>query len=507
MLGWGRKRDGFEWREYVRTTILVRRKKRADKLDAFKDAAVDKLKEAGRRGSAASADGARSAQRAFSAAAGTASGGVMALLRQFFDMVARGAAATWQWVSRHVLALLGWLRRLPSGWPSGPGLPSLARSVNPGGLLRQSWRGLAGIGGAVWSLRSTLTRFASAGPLILMTGWAITGAGLARCFLNAVDTTAIGLVGVGGLLVVASILDWGWVWRRLASLGRHVNAKVADLMPERPMPSVSFLKTAAGSVAAALIGAAAYSFALPSQTGLASLVSLPKAPELALPAMPSLPGLPDFRSLNPFAGGDADVLEGRARAETGDTLRIGKTIIKLAGVDAPEPGQTCRRPGSRRWRCGVTAEWKLGRLIRRKSVTCTLTGDMDLGVPLATCKTKDMDIAAELVRGGYVFAQGGFLTSRYGALEDEAQRRKRGIWRGKPDRPEDYRRKLWAQAVKGAPEGCPIKGRAHSRRGKIYVVPWSVSYGRYRVRESRGDRWFCSEEEAVRAGWRPLEHS
>ena len=32
MLGWRKRNDGFEWREYVRTTILVRRKHRRERV-------------------------------------------------------------------------------------------------------------------------------------------------------------------------------------------------------------------------------------------------------------------------------------------------------------------------------------------------------------------------------------------------------------------------------------------------------------------------------------------
>jgi hypothetical protein len=37
----------------------------------------------------------------------------------------------------------------------------------------------------------------------------------------------------------------------------------------------------------------------------------------------------------------------------------------------------------------------------------------------------------------------------------------------------------------------------------VYVLPWSPDYRRVRVRSQRGERWFCTEEEAVAAGWQP----
>lgn len=51
------------------------------------------------------------------------------------------------------------------------------------------------------------------------------------------------------------------------------------------------------------------------------------------------------------------------------------------------------------------------------------------------------------------------------------------------------------------PDGCAIKGNVSSN-GRIYHVPGSRDYDRTSIDESRGERWFCSEDEALAAGWR-----
>ena len=51
MLGWRKRNEGFEWREYVRTTILVRRKHRRDRIGEAGKAGIDNMKAAGQRGS------------------------------------------------------------------------------------------------------------------------------------------------------------------------------------------------------------------------------------------------------------------------------------------------------------------------------------------------------------------------------------------------------------------------------------------------------------------------
>ena len=51
-------------------------------------------------------------------------------------------------------------------------------------------------------------------------------------------------------------------------------------------------------------------------------------------------------------------------------------------------------------------------------------------------------------------------------------------------------------------DGCAIKGNV-TRNGRIYHMPWSPWYGQVTIDETQGKRWFCSETEAMAAGWRP----
>jgi hypothetical protein len=52
-----------------------------------------------------------------------------------------------------------------------------------------------------------------------------------------------------------------------------------------------------------------------------------------------------------------------------------------------------------------------------------------------------------------------------------------------------------------APE-CLIKGNINSRGEHIFHVPGGVSYNRTIVDPEHGEVWFCSEEEAIAAGFR-----
>lgn len=210
--------------------------------------------------------------------------------------------------------------------------------------------------------------------------------------------------------------------------------------------------------------------------------------------------------VNPLAlipGFGTKVVEGRATAVNGDTLRVNGQLVKLTGIEAPEVEQRCGANQRIAWRCGVAAQSGLRDLVRNKPVRCEAGAADASGRLQATCTVADRDLAAELAGKGLVFAEEGVF-SRYASREREAREAKRGVWRtSSPERPKAYRDRRWEVARKAAPEGCPIKGHIVSG-DRVYVLPWSAQYERVRVRERSGGRWFCSEAEARAAGWRAV---
>lgn len=54
----------------------------------------------------------------------------------------------------------------------------------------------------------------------------------------------------------------------------------------------------------------------------------------------------------------------------------------------------------------------------------------------------------------------------------------------------------------GGENACKIKGNISSGGEKIYHMTGCGSYTKTKVDESQGEKWFCSESEAVNAGWR-----
>jgi endonuclease YncB( thermonuclease family) len=197
----------------------------------------------------------------------------------------------------------------------------------------------------------------------------------------------------------------------------------------------------------------------------------------------------------------AAAVEGRARVLDGDTIEIASTRIRLEGIDAPEGGQTCPRAGGGIWRCGQEAAAELQKLIGRASVRCESRGTDTYGRTLGICFVGATDINAEMIRRGFAWA---FVKYSRTYVTEEADARKRGIgiWQAPTTTAWDYRAGRWSTADNAIPGDCPIKGNITSN-GRIYHMPWSPWYEKVRIDEGKGERWFCTEREALAAGWRP----
>jgi endonuclease YncB( thermonuclease family) len=209
--------------------------------------------------------------------------------------------------------------------------------------------------------------------------------------------------------------------------------------------------------------------------------------------------------LSSVTGGlaSAKAIEGRsAGVVAGDAIRLQGSVFRISGIESPDKQQMCGKTGqSKRWKCGEAAVSALEKMIKGKAVRCVPYGNADpAGLVEARCEAEGQDVAAELVRQGYVFSSSLYFGG-YAALESEARGQSRGIWGGEIERPADYRARIWEMAKLSAPDGCPIKGQVTSS-GKTYVLPWSVDYSRTTIKSQRGERWFCSEDEAVAAGWK-----
>lgn len=216
--------------------------------------------------------------------------------------------------------------------------------------------------------------------------------------------------------------------------------------------------------------------------------------EARTPASPAMAGASSLPASRPVIAGTAQVIDG-------DTLAIDNLRVRLDGIDAPESSQTCMTRLGQVWNCGAKASHMLAQLIGREPVTCEDRGLDKYGRTLGTCVVRGLNLNAAMVRAGFAWAFVRY-SSEYVAHEAEARRSRAGIWDGQAVPAWDYRAGRWETAETVAPSGCAIKGNV-TANGRIYHMPWSPWYDKVKMDTSRGKRWFCSETEAVAAGWRP----
>jgi endonuclease YncB( thermonuclease family) len=195
---------------------------------------------------------------------------------------------------------------------------------------------------------------------------------------------------------------------------------------------------------------------------------------------------------------------GPARIIDGDTIVIGDFKIRMHGIDAPESDQLCQRADGSDWQCGLEATRFLARLVAGRPVSCQPLGLDNYDRVLGTCAANGIDLNAEMVRQGFAWAFVKY-SGDYVEVEKEARAAKRGIFQAPTQPAWDFRKARWQVAATDAPAGCAIKGNVNAKGERIYHLPWSRYYEAVRMDEAKGKRWFCSEREAIDAGWRPSQ--
>jgi endonuclease YncB( thermonuclease family) len=199
----------------------------------------------------------------------------------------------------------------------------------------------------------------------------------------------------------------------------------------------------------------------------------------------------------------APSITGRAYVVDGDTIKVDGTTVRLHGIDAPEAGQSCAAASGGAWACGYAATAALARLIDGREVSCRhVTFDKYHRV-VGHCVAGDLDVNAEMVRGGHAWAFVKY-SSDFIAVEQEARAARSGIWQAETQPAWDFRAERWQAAEQGAPEpGCAIKGNVNAKGERIYHMPWQPYYTNVKMEAGKGKQWFCTEADALAAGWRP----
>ena len=149
---------------------------------------------------------------------------------------------------------------------------------------------------------------------------------------------------------------------------------------------------------------------------------------------------------------------GKAKVIDGDTIKINGENIRLHGIDSPEIKQVCQNKDNNPYPCGVAAKDFLNSYISRAEIK-----DMKKDISSKThgfvyCYYSERDrykriigkcylganssnsLNKRMVREGHAVAYTRYSNDYIGAQND-AKDWSRGIWRGKFDLPEEWRRK------------------------------------------------------------------
>lgn len=128
-------------------------------------------------------------------------------------------------------------------------------------------------------------------------------------------------------------------------------------------------------------------------------------------------------------------VEGKALIIDGDSIMISSIKIRLVGIDAPELHQFCGKKNAR-YPCGLEAKKYLEQLLENQNVTCHWHKTDKYHRILATCKTNQVrNINATLVQNGWAVSY-----YEYPKEEQEARRKKKGIWASSFQRPKEWRK-------------------------------------------------------------------
>lgn len=217
-----------------------------------------------------------------------------------------------------------------------------------------------------------------------------------------------------------------------------------------------------------------------------------------------------------MAGSQQPVLSGTVtRVIDGDTIEVqlgsGPIRVRLNSIDTPEMDQS--------W--GPQAQAALAGRVAGKRVELEPIAQDRYDRLVAVVLLDGENINAWMVQQGDAWAYRDYLEDpSYCAWEAVARASRLGLWslppgsrvapwewraagRGSSAGFTDYSSETAAGCVAAMQPGrCLIKGNV-SENGRIYHVPGSAYYDKTKIDESKGERWFCTEDQALEAGWRP----
>lgn len=144
------------------------------------------------------------------------------------------------------------------------------------------------------------------------------------------------------------------------------------------------------------------------------------------------------QNINPM---DYPEIRGFPRVLSGSILAMNGLKIKLFGIDAPDPSQTCANRSGGGYNCGREAIVWLQNWLGEKEISCRVLSKVENGWVTGACFAEDgkYDVAAVVVNAGWAVAYTK-NTKIYVPYEQQAAQAHRGLWNGEFYKPWDWRK-------------------------------------------------------------------
>ena len=172
------------------------------------------------------------------------------------------------------------------------------------------------------------------------------------------------------------------------------------------------------------------------------------------------------------------------RVIDGDTFDLENgERIRLALINAPEYPKDCM---------GVDVKERLEVLVLNRIVSIEKLSKDNFGRIIALVYLDKLLVNEILVEEGFAYFDGRGVLNANSLKIEKTQEKAKLTGRG-----------VWSSLCQTQKEGCLIKGNYRSADNtRIFHTPDCYNYDKITIKPGTTDRWFCSEQEALTAGFK-----